>query len=265
MRCLICLFLALTLSSSPSARADVLIYSTDFEAPKYRAGELLDGQDGWVAFFPEDAPYASVVDFGAASGSQAVRVNNPVVPGLINSTGPYYEVYYAQLLNYDPLASGTPRVRTSVDIRLEDLGGDWESWGALRLFDPAGDNIASLNFNQNGELFFYNSDPSDTDVTVPGLQFGRYYNIEIEVDFSNLTASAWLDGNSIGSITATTATRVLSDVNLVVGTQSDRSPRFEAFFDNLEVSGFSSVPEPGSILLVSAMFGVSLLRFRRLH
>jgi hypothetical protein len=255
------LFLTIMAAIAVPAHADVILYSTGFEAPTFTVGALA-GQDGWNQFGPSTA---TVENFFTLTGSQSVFLDG----GTATQAGPWHQ---------DPSA-GTPYVDLSADIAIftSTNQSEWQ-------FAATGNNLTSflggiditqtdqieaitLGFPVIGTFARSTSFTSPTwnhvdllfdiatqtyDISINGVQLAS------NLPFCETNAPGCIGGSGTTNYGDGVFDSFGQSTSGVSGLTND-----SAYMDNYQVSDVSSVPEPSGLLLlvtVIGAFGVGLRR-----
>jgi hypothetical protein len=224
---------AALLAGSGAARAGIL-YQTGFEAPTYTTGELL-GQDGWSTAVPGTAQVQTTT---VLSGTQALEVD------LTSATFP------AHPLNYDSSADPGAVVRLQVSLMLQGTLADQVE--GIAVYGDEGFiaqlYVAGSSFTLGGA----SSHSGDTPAAA-----GVWYSLEMDLDFQNQTATAYVDGQLLATVDMATPTTSLEFFEF--GGFGRPSASETAFYDDFSAT---VAPEPSSLALI-AVGGVSLTGWRR--
>jgi len=252
------LFLAVMAAVAIPAHADVVLYSTGFEAPTFTTGALA-GQNGWAQFGPSTA---TVENFFAKTGSQAVFVDGSTA----TQAGPYHQ---------DPSAG--PLVDLSADIAIftSSTQSTWQ-------FAATGNSLTKF---LGGIDIFPNS---QIEAITPGFpvigSFARstsfvtptWNHIDLLFDIATQTYNITLNGvlldsnvpfcetNAAGCIGGSGTTNYGDGVFDSFGQSSGTGVSNDSgYMDNYQVTLVSGVPEPSSIVLLLTVFGVVGAGLRR--
>jgi hypothetical protein len=91
-------------------------------------------------------------------------------------------------------------------------------------------------------------------------QVGQWYSLEMDLDFQNQTATAYVDGQFLATVAMATPTTSLTELQF--GGYGDTTDSETAFYDDFSATAVTAAPEPSSLALI-AMGGVSLTGWRR--
>lgn len=241
------------------------IYSTGFEAPAFTAGELVAGQDGWTSRFGK--PIGTIETDVPRSGSQYLRA---VFSDFPSSPAPIADEAFRPIVNYDAIANGTPLLNLSVDARLDGPVISDDVINAVFEAIPADIDAHGFPFGQfsisaDGNLYVYGSQFDDF-LIVSGIQLGRYYHLEMILDFPGRQTIFLLDGIALATFafsneiqstildSAAVDALAINDAALLSG--------YTARFDNYSIS---AVPEPttSSFLALGLAFFYGRVRHHR--
>jgi len=246
------LFLALMAVVARPAHADVVLYSTGFEAPTFTTGAIA-GQNGWLQFGPSTA---TVENFFAKTGSQAVFVDG----GTATQAGPYHQ---------DP--STGPLVDLSADIAIftSSTQSAWQ-------FAATGNGLISylggidiLANNQidaitNGFPVIGSFARSTSFVTPTWNHIDFLFNIATQTYKISINGIV-LDSNVpfCESNVGCTGVGVTNYGDGFFDSFGGVGGNDSGYMDNYQVTLVSSVPEPSSIVLLLTALGVVGARLRR--
>ncbi len=254
------LLLGLFLAVASPLRAGVL-YDTGFETPAFTAGNVLSGQDGFLALYGDVA--STIGTAHPQAGNQAVQVSGSALPSLGSGTFLVGSETYKPL-DYDT-ATGLSTIDLSADVRLDGPAtpNNDQISANLVLNSGAGDILGELALSSDGHAYAFGSKASDTYQFGTSVDLNTYHNLRMVADFAGKSVTYYLDGTLLGSLgfDSSVTSTVFGGPSLAViavdDASFDRTP-YTAYFDNLTVS---SVPEPSALALL-AIGGVTLGRIR---
>jgi|WetSurMetagenome_2_1015567.scaffolds.fasta_scaffold227577_2 hypothetical protein len=225
---LACGLLALAVGALSAPAQAVIIYSTGFEPPTFTTGEL-DAQDGWYADVLGSAAIQTSVVY---AGSQALAIDSSPVPS---------SAWYYKAGAYDPIASGTPLVQASVQMRLGSVGTASGSWG-LDVY--ASDSRVGLMYVNNvNQVYIYDVEGAAAISTGITVTRDVWHSFELIMDYANDTYYGKVDGVS------TVTTNLGSQTNFSDADFRVTSAQYDvSYWDNLSVT---ATPEPTSLALLA--------------
>lgn len=152
------------------------LYATDFEDFLSGANQL-GGTDGWISL---PATGGSTGIFEGFPGSQTAWIGfNPPVEETI--------VFAWRPLNFDPVAAGTPIMRFTVDLKVEDsTNGRYDDF-YFAVYNRAGQLLGSINFDNNN-LLVYRHDGTAFYATTAEFDNGVRYALSVTMNFA---ANTW--------------------------------------------------------------------------
>lgn len=221
-----------TLLTTTVAMANpVTLYATSYESPEYSVGAL-NGQAGWFNSFDIDPTVDSSL---ARTGSQSLRVqqsaNQPPF-GLTFQAGPY--------------TTALPQISVEHSIYLAGATGWNPPSTFLSPMALIGDNgfITQLPVRDGTRVQF--------GTTNFAISTDTWIDLKLVLDFSTQTVSAFVDGNSLGTLPFENAATQLSSIELfhIFDNTSFNSPgpSNSFFLDDLKVT---AIPAPSSLALLA--------------
>jgi hypothetical protein len=233
--------------STDVTAAPVTLYSTSYEAPEYSAGAL-SGQNGWIMYEFGDFSHQVVNSGPARSGSQSLRLGKLAGQGAYGTTQ-----------RTGPFSTSLPQIVVEHSIYLDgptgwNLGLNDYTFGVpFALYGPGDVFISQVPVFQGLHVQFAGVDvPITTDT---------WLDLKMVLDFPAQTATAYLNGNLIGTEPFANPASQLSliEVTGLMGFNTPGpSPSF--YFDDLTVT---AVPEPSTWLVIGLATAGSLAMVRR--
>jgi hypothetical protein len=231
--------------------AGTVLYSTGFEAPTFTAGMSVNGQNGWETFSPASA--SQIENSFADSGLQALDV----LPAL--AIGDQAGAVYA-------LSTSANEIEMSADIYLASstIQSAWQ----FAAIGPAGLGfIGGVDITNTGAIDLITTGfPA-----VATLAYNTWEDFDFVYNFTTQTYSFSLNGTLISSNVAFCGNNSGPCNGATVSTFGEGA--FDTLFpsagandigymDNFSISSVSSVPEPGSLMLLGAGLA-ALIAWRR--
>jgi hypothetical protein len=231
-------------------RANTNIFTTSFESGEgYVAGSALVGQQGWT----KDGSGGNGIETGWSTGQSAYvgrQFPQANSPGLI----------VWKPINYDPITAGTPVVKFSVKMAIEDSSNsEWDSFSWM-VFNSQQDYLFEINF-YNADLEIYYALDSSTYYVDSGVAFanGTPYTLTVTMDFGANTWAASLDNTLIATnqpISALNSPLDLGDVDAGWFIDTINFPGNNSMlFDDFSLIGIGGVvtppPAPPTISVLS--------------
>ena len=242
-----------SLSTANTVHADTL-YATGFENPPFTDGSLLVGQDGWVVgAIPggELSPDAAVItNTVARSGLQSVEVRGADLIRSAPITDPYDAVgSYRRPLNY----TVSPAKFTAIieaDLLLETnkpvTPGEFFSL-TISARSGNGKTVGEIGLSSAGivEAFDFNAAPGSAPVISQLISFNQWYHITMLLDYAGGRTSYLINGQFLGTVSTSGASKGLARASMVVYARPDGDPNtgpgsarsnYTARFDNFRVN-----------------------------
>lgn len=253
--------LGLALLLAPAARAELIT----FEQPTYSNAALLsnvNGQDGWSAT-PSSGSDAWIIFNGQGINTTQVMWNNAP-----NGTSATAERAFAS-----PTRAGT----LTYDLRPNNTGTSVGHWLLLRDSPATGyalqfQSRAASKSNTNDEfrIFSAGNEYLSPDITAIDFSSSAWYEVKIDFDLDDLTASAngtldvqvmRLDGTPqvVWTQNNVPVNSLMPNIGLFRDHGSTATASFATLIDNID---FQPIPEPGTLTIASLGLG-TLLRLRR--
>jgi hypothetical protein len=247
--------------SAPTARAQVVLYSTGFEPPTFAAGQLVGGQDGWIAPFSPTA--GAISTSNPRSGLQDLQVSASLLTTL--SSGERFGTYGHDLF-YDTQAHGTPRIAMRSDVRLDgpstagqNIGNppvrDALATAALVASDGNNSFIGYLSLSSNGYLYTgtrTGHDPYYHEQFPTPVSLGQYYTLGMDLDYAARTITYLVDSRVLGTLPfPNDVSNIFRQATCYFDAWPDpyiNNSLYAAHFDNYSVRA-SAVPEPSGLVL----------------
>lgn len=218
-----------------------VIFQTGFEQPDYAPGALA-GQNGWIS---SSVPY---VESGIAfSGSQAVAVDATGTSGQnIDDLG----------LNYTALGNPENVVTYDVEFMQSTLGTS-SLWDVLAAFGSPG-FISQVLVDGYGNVYI------DSVGGTVNVSRGVWNDFQLSLDFSTQTASAYANGQFVGSETFESPATGLNPYQGVAFGINSSPGTDSGYFDNLTItSAAAAVPEPSTAWLIALGLAGAAVPMRR--
>jgi hypothetical protein len=227
-----------------SARAENVIYSTDFEfASGYDPERTLIGQDGWVGY--GSGGNGLVSDFFEGLGQHAFIGYTPPE----QNTNDFLSVY--RPVNLAPIPTTSPIVRFSVIMQIADSSAGKGPWDDFRwsVYNTNGVRLFSLDFDNSSLMVSYLLDDNASFVST-NTKFDNQggYSLEIAMNFArNLWTATLNDQVVVHAKPITTAGSALNlgDVDAVWSIRDPKNPgdNFMVFDDyTITADSASSIP-----------------------
>jgi hypothetical protein len=225
-----------SLLSLQVVRANTNIFTTSFESGEgYVAGLPLNGQQGWI----KDRSGGNGIETGWSTGQSAYIGRQP-------PTGGDEYLFLWKPINYDAVAAGTPEVKFSVKMSIEDSSnGAYDNFRWF-LFNSQGDDLFEIIFDNNSLniLFWPDSGPyQNTGVT---FQNAQTYTFTVTLNFAANTWGASLDNTLLATnqpITTVGSPLDFGDMDALWVLNVPTFPGNNAMlFDDYSVVGITGVP-----------------------
>lgn len=252
--------LAALVFAAQSARAQVILFSADFNAPTYVDGPLNDninpGQVGWLNT--------------NAAGTNNISVTNSATDGFVTLTTSGQDVRH--LLSM-PITADSVFFRANITVSTAQATGDY----ALSLGD-GGTSLfyARTYFRSSGagfQMALGTSSGSGVTYGSTVLNFGQSYDLLVRYDFvagaGNDTGALFIDPSTFDGtgdtpyVNATTIGTDATSINGMYLRQGSASNAAGLVVDDISVF-INPVPEPTSMALAGvAVCGLAVRRFRK--
>ncbi|HEY1378410.1 MAG TPA: PEP-CTERM sorting domain-containing protein [Gemmataceae bacterium] len=275
--------------AAPRAAAQVVVYdSNGFEAPSYSVGNIT-GQQGYQ-FLP--TPAAGTIQTGTVmSGSQAFQI----VGSQLQSTSAmgygdanFFYKSYSFGAGVNPVASGNPIVRLSFDGRVSGslaLPSDIPEGGPyMEVYSPLGiqQALTPVLINTNGGITVFTNTTaggSDTIISTADGLIPRetWAHLEAQLNFATQSFRVLLNGVPVtfseGTFSSTDVpfrntfgtSASVAELGFQGYYNANFNPTFNSmYFDNLNITAVSAVPEPSTLALCGmGLVGVAARVYRR--
>lgn len=253
---------AVSLLGSDLSRAATNLYSTQFEtAEGYNSNLDLVGQIGWTS------GNTGTVWNGLTEGFIAGQGQHAYIGFAAPTNTP--DLFVWQPINFDPLATGLPLVKFSVQMLIEDSTNENYDYFRWSLYNVQGERLFSIEFD-NYELWVNYQLNGNNPIVTNTTSFlpGSNYTLTVTMNFASNRWHALLDNRVIATnqpISTTSAPLTFGDMDAVWSIYDTNAPGDNYMvFDDYRITADSITvppPPPSQIRLLSRTSeGWALLR-----